>query len=33
MTTFDIQMLLTGQYHDMMIAGLKMSLQYLFFGF
>ena len=33
MTTFDIQMLLTGQYHDMMVAGLKMSLQYLFFGF
>ena len=33
MTTFDIQMLLSGQYHDMMVAGLKMSLQYLFFGF
>ncbi|MEG3001178.1 MAG: amino acid ABC transporter permease [Comamonas sp.] len=33
MTTFDIQMLLAGQYHDMMVAGLKMSLQYLFFGF
>lgn len=33
MTTFDIQMLLAGQYHEMMVAGLKMSLQYLFFGF
>ena len=33
MTTFDVQMLLSGQYHEMLVAGLKMSLQYLFFGF
>ncbi|GAB2481343.1 MAG: amino acid ABC transporter permease [Comamonas sp.] len=32
MTSFDPQMLLSGQYHDMLVAGLKMSLQYLFFG-
>ncbi len=33
MTTFDVQMLLHGQYHEMLVAGLKMSLQYLFFAF
>ena len=33
MTTFDVQMLLSGQYHEMLVAGLKMSLQYLFFAF
>lgn len=33
MTTFDIEMLLHGQYHDMMVAGLLMSLQYLFWSF
>ena len=33
MSTFDIQMLLHGQYHEMMVAGLKMSLQYLFWAF
>ncbi|WP_027014605.1 amino acid ABC transporter permease [Comamonas composti] len=33
MTTFDVQMLLSGQYHDMLVAGFKMSLQYLFFAF
>lgn len=33
MTTFDIQMLLTGQYHEMLVAGLKMSLQYLLYAF
>ncbi|QNN56895.1 amino acid ABC transporter permease [Diaphorobacter ruginosibacter] len=33
MTTFDPQMLISGQYHDMLVAGLKMSLQYLFYGF
>ncbi len=32
MTSFDPQMLLAGQYHDMLVAGLQMSLQYLFFG-
>lgn len=32
MTTFDLQMMLSGQYHDMMVAGLKMSLQYLFYA-
>lgn len=32
MTSFDPQMLLSGQYHDMLVAGLRMSLQYLFFG-
>lgn len=32
MTRFDPQMLLSGQYHDMLVAGLQMSLQYLFFG-
>lgn len=26
-------MLLSGQYHDMLVAGFKMSLQYLFFAF
>ena len=33
MTNFDVQMILHGQYHDMLVAGLKMSLQYLFFAF
>jgi len=33
MTTFDIQMLFTGQYHDMLVAGLRMSLLYLFYAF
>ena len=33
MTTFDVQMLLSGQYHDMLVAGFKMSLQYLFYAF
>ena len=33
MTTFDPQMLLSGQYHDMLVAGLKMSLQFLFWAF
>lgn len=33
MTTFDVQMLLTGQYHEMLVAGLKMSLQYLLYAF
>ena len=33
MTTFDVQMLLSGQYHEMLVAGLKMSLQYLFCAF
>ena len=33
MTTFDVQMMLSGQYHDMMVAGLKMSLLYLFYAF
>lgn len=33
MIRFDSQMLLSGQYHDMLVAGLQMSLQYLFFGF
>lgn len=33
MTTFDVQMILSGHYHDMLVAGLKMSLQYLFFAF
>lgn len=33
MTTFDIQMLLTGQYHELLVAGLKMSLQYLLYAF
>ena len=33
MTTFDVQMLLHGQYHEMLVAGFKMSLQYLFFAF
>ncbi|MEG0922428.1 MAG: amino acid ABC transporter permease [Comamonas sp.] len=33
MTTFDVQMILHGQYHEMLVAGLKMSLQYLFFAF
>ena len=32
MTRFDLQMLLSGNYHDMLVAGLQMSLQYLFFG-
>jgi polar amino acid transport system permease protein len=32
MTSFDPQMLLSGQYHDMLMAGLWMSLQYLAFG-
>lgn len=32
MTSFDPQMLLSGHYHDMLVSGLKMSLQYLFFG-
>lgn len=32
MTRFDAQMLLSGQYHDMLVAGLVMSLEYLFFG-
>ncbi|WP_284336457.1 amino acid ABC transporter permease [Comamonas sp. NoAH] len=32
MTTFDLQMMLSGQYHDMMVAGLKMSLLYLFYA-
>ena len=32
MIQFDAQMLLSGQYHDMLVAGLKMSLQYLFYG-
>lgn len=33
MTTFDVQMMLSGQYHDMMVVGLKMSLLYLFYAF
>ena len=33
MTTFDVQMLLTGQYHEMLVAGLKMSMQYLLYAF
>ena len=33
MTTFDVQMLLTGQYHEMLVAGLLMSLQYLLYAF
>lgn len=33
MTTFDVQMLLTGQYHEMLVAGLKMSLRYLLYAF
>lgn len=33
MTTFDVQMLLTGQYHEMLVAGLMMSLQYLVYAF
>lgn len=33
MTTFDVQMLWSGQYHDMLVAGFKMSLQYLFYAF
>ena len=33
MTSFDPQMLISGQYHDMLVAGLKMSLQYLFWAF
>ena len=33
MTTFDMQMLLSGNYHDMLVAGFKMSLQYLFYAF
>jgi polar amino acid transport system permease protein len=33
MTTFDVQMLLSGHYHDMLVAGFKMSLQYLFYAF
>jgi len=32
MIQFDPQMLLAGQYHDMLVAGFKMSLQYLFYG-
>jgi polar amino acid transport system permease protein len=32
MTRFDPQMLISGQYHDMLVAGLQMSLQYLLFG-
>ena len=32
MIRFDPQMLLSGQYHDMLVAGFLMSLQYLFFG-
>ena len=32
MTSFDLQMLVSGNYHDMLVAGFKMSLQYLFFG-
>ena len=32
MIRFDPQMLLSGQYHDMLVAGLLMSLQYLFYG-
>lgn len=33
MTTFDLPMLLSGRYHDMLVAGLLMSLEYLFFAF
>lgn len=33
MTNFDVQMMLSGQYHEMMVAGLKMSLWYLFYAF
>ncbi len=33
MTHFEVQMLLSGQYHDMLVAGLLMSLQYLLFAF
>ena len=33
MTNFDLQMMLSGQYHEMMVAGLKMSLLYLFYAF
>ena len=32
MIQFDPQMLIAGQYHDMLVAGLLMSLQYLFYG-
>ena len=33
MTHFEVQMLLSGQYHDMLVAGLLMSLQYLLYAF
>lgn len=33
MIRFDPQMLLAGPYHDMLVSGLQMSLQYLFYGF
>ena len=32
MPTFDTQMLLSGSYHDMLVAGLAMSLQLLFYA-
>ena len=32
MIRFDPQMLIAGQYHDMLVSGLLMSLQYLFYG-